>query len=247
MMKRAFLSVTLVAYATTTLAQVHVQTIRGRFCTAAAPAGWTVAAENPTGSAFGADLTRSGGAAVASYLIFGVPAQMRSSPYYQQWYVTPERAVMAHLTQFGSKPMSCDRPAELLAGSGYMGMACQSTGAQRTGRLQSVWHGGRRLCRAGAHGGQPPRHVDSLWHRGNRGCPLRAVPGSLTAEPVEVGYAFSSQEREERTGGRGFRVQPLAGDGALSRYDNRRELLGQSEQRLERNGPARTGLLHQDW
>ena len=126
MMKRAFLSVTFMAYATTSLAQVHVQTIRGRFCTAAAPAGWTVTAENPTGSAFGADLTRSGGAAVASYLIFGVPAQMRSSPYYQQWYVTPERAVMAHLTQFGSKPMNCDRPAELLAGSGYMGMACQS-------------------------------------------------------------------------------------------------------------------------
>jgi len=125
MMKRAFFCVTFMAYATTSLAQVHVQTIRGRFCTAAAPAGWTVSAENPTGSAFGADLTRSGGA-VASYLIFGVPAQMRSSPYYQQWYVTPERAVMAHLTQFGSKPMNCDRPAELLAGSGYMGMACQS-------------------------------------------------------------------------------------------------------------------------
>ena len=79
----------------------------------------------PTGSAFGADLTRPGGAAVASYLIFGVPAQMRSSPYYQQWYVTPERAVMAHQTQSGSKPMSCDRPG-VVAGSGYMGMACQS-------------------------------------------------------------------------------------------------------------------------
>ena len=105
-MKRAFLCITFIACATTSPAQVHVQTIRGRFCTAAAPAGWTVAAENPTGSAFGADLTRPGGAAVASYLIFGVPAQMRSSPYYQQWYVTPERAVMAHLTQFGSKPMS---------------------------------------------------------------------------------------------------------------------------------------------
>jgi hypothetical protein len=125
-MKRALLCITFIAYATTSLAEVHVQIIRGRFCTAAAPQGWTVAAENPTGSAFGADLTRSDGAALASYLIFGVPAQMRSSPVYQQWYVTPERAVLAQLTQFGAKPMSCNRPAELLAGSGYMGMACQS-------------------------------------------------------------------------------------------------------------------------
>ena len=125
-MKRALLCITFIAYATTSLAEVHVQTIRGRYCTAAAPQGWTVAAENPTGSAFGADLTRSDGAALASYLIFGVPAQMRSSPVYQQWYVTPERAVLAQLTQFGAKPMSCNRPAELLLGSGYMGMACQS-------------------------------------------------------------------------------------------------------------------------
>lgn len=123
---RIFLCITFLAPATTSLAQVQVQTLRGRFCTAAAPKGWTVAAENPTGSAFGADLTRSDGAALASYLIFGVPAQMRSSPFYQQWYVTPERAVLAQLTQFGQKPMSCNRPAELLAGSGYMGMACQS-------------------------------------------------------------------------------------------------------------------------
>ena len=225
-MKRAFLCLTFIACATTSLAQVHVQTIRGRFCTAAAPAGWTVSAENPTGSAFGADLTRSGGA-VASYLIFGVPAQMRSSPYYQQWYVTPERAVIAHLTQFGSKPMGCNRPAELLAVYGH---GLPVAGAQRTGRLQSVWHGGQRLCRVGAHGGQPPRHVEPLWRRSNRGCPLCAVPGSLAAEPVEVRYAFSAQEGEERTRRRRFRVQPLAWDGALSRYDNRRELLGQSEQ-----------------
>src|SRR5262245_60178234 len=125
-MKRALLGIIFLGHAVEGLSQVHVQTIRGRYCTAAAPQGWTVTAENPTGSAFGADLTRSDGAAIASYLIFGVPAQMRSSPYYQQWYVTPERAVMAQLTQFGAKPMSCDRAAELLAGSGYMGMACQS-------------------------------------------------------------------------------------------------------------------------
>src|SRR5262245_59557537 len=125
-MKRTLLYVVFLVCATESLGQVHVQKVRGRFCVAAAPEGWTVAAENPTGTAFGADLTRSDGAAVASYLIFGVPLQMRSSNYYQQWYATPEQAVMSQLTQFGSKPMNCNRPAELVTGSGYMGMACQS-------------------------------------------------------------------------------------------------------------------------
>jgi len=125
-MKGALLCAVLLASSTTSLGQIQVQTIRGRYCAASAPEGWTVAAENPTGTAFGADLTRRDGAAVASYLIFGVPPNMRSSPYYQQWYVTPERAVMAQLTQFGSKPMQCNRPSELVPGSGYMGMACQS-------------------------------------------------------------------------------------------------------------------------
>ena len=125
-MKRAFLCVAFMAYAATSLGEIHVQKLRGRFCAAAAPEGWKVAAENPAGTSFGADLMRSDGAAVASYLIFGVPPQMRSSAHYQQWYATPERAVMAQVTQFGSRPMSCNRPAELVAGSGYLGMACQS-------------------------------------------------------------------------------------------------------------------------
>ena len=185
-----------------------------------------MAAENPTGSAFGADLTRSGGAAVASYLIFGVPAQLPSSPYYQQWYVTPERAVIAHLTQFGSKPMSCDRPAELFAGSGYMGMACQSEalkglvaykvfGMADSGYVVLVRTAGS---------------LHAMWSRD--GVEATAVARSVqcqvpfAAEPVEVRYAFSAQEGEERPGRTRFRVQPLAWDGALSRYDNRRELLG---------------------
>ena len=125
-MKGAFLCAVLLASATTSLGQIQVQKLRGRYCAASTPEGWTVAAENPTRAAFGADLTRRDGAAIASYLIFGVPRDMRSSPYYQQWYVTPDRAVMAQLTQFGSKPMNCNRPSELVAGSGYMGMACQS-------------------------------------------------------------------------------------------------------------------------
>src|SRR5262245_58754603 len=125
-MKRALLYSVSVVCVTEALGQVHVQKVRGRFCVAAEPEGWTVADENPSGTAFVDDLTRSDGAAVASYLIFGVPLQMRSSNNYQQWYATPERAVMSQLTQFGSKPMKCNRPVELVTGSGYMGMACQS-------------------------------------------------------------------------------------------------------------------------
>ena len=125
-MKRIFLCAALVAYATKSLGEVEVQKIRWQFCEAAAPEGWTVSAENPTGTAFRADLTRSDGAASARYLVFGVHPQVNSNAYYQQWYSTPERAVIAQFTQFGSKPMSCNRPAELLTGSGYMGMACQS-------------------------------------------------------------------------------------------------------------------------
>jgi len=99
--------------------------LNGKYCAASSPQGWTVAAERPAGAAFGADLTRLDGAAIASYLIVGVPAQMRSDPTYRKWYGTPEQAVMAQLTQFGSKSVSCGRPVELAPGSGYMSMACQ--------------------------------------------------------------------------------------------------------------------------
>jgi hypothetical protein len=125
-MKRAFLCAALVAYATRSLGEVPVQKVRWQFCEAAAPEGWTVSTQIPTETAFGAGLTRLDGAASATYLLFGVAPQVGSSAHYQQWYATPERAVIGQLTQFGSKPMSCNRPAELMAGSGYMGMTCHS-------------------------------------------------------------------------------------------------------------------------
>ena len=71
-MKRVFLCAALMAYATLSLSEVPVQKVRWKFCEAAAPEGWTVSAENPNGTAFGADLTRLDGAASASYLVFGV-------------------------------------------------------------------------------------------------------------------------------------------------------------------------------
>jgi len=125
-MKRIFLCAALVAYATKRLGEIQVQKVRWQFCEAAAPEGWTVSTQSPAGTAFRADLTRLDGAASASYLVFGVHPQVSSSAHYKQWYSTPERAVIGQFTQFGSKPMTCNRPAELVAGSGYMGMTCQS-------------------------------------------------------------------------------------------------------------------------
>ena len=124
----AVLGPTLLLFGVLASAQSQVQLIRGRQCVAAGPAGWSVTAENATGAAFGADLARQDGAALASYLIAGVPPDMRSSPYYQQWYATPEQAVMAQLTQFGTRPASCDSPVPLDIGSGYMTASCRSPG-----------------------------------------------------------------------------------------------------------------------
>src|SRR5262249_31902818 len=55
------------ALAQTSLGQTRVTKLSGKYCAAAAPEGWTVTAENPAGTAFGADLTRRDGAAIASY------------------------------------------------------------------------------------------------------------------------------------------------------------------------------------
>src|SRR5688572_3629650 len=125
-MKRAFLCAVLVAYATRSLGEVQVQAVRWKSCEAAAPEGWTVSAETPLGTAFGADLKRLDGTATVTYLVFGVPPAVRPSAYYQQWYAKPERAVIGQLTQFGANPANCNAPAELMAGSGYMEMSCES-------------------------------------------------------------------------------------------------------------------------
>jgi len=188
-MKRIFLCAALVAYATNSLGEVQVQKFRWRFCEATAPEGWTVSAENPPGTAFGADLTRSDGAASARYLVFGVHPQVRSNAYYQQWYSTPERAVIGQLTEFGSKPTSCNSPAELMAGSGYMGMACQSPALKGVVAYKvfgNVHSGYAVLMRTAS---APPATWESVWRGSDRRGSLRAVPGSLATEPHEVGYA----------------------------------------------------------
>ena len=125
-MKRAFLCAVFVAYATRSLGEVQVQTLRWKSCEAATPEGWTVSAETPVGTAFGANLKRLDGAATVSYLVFGVPPAVRPSASYQQWYATPDRAIIGQLTQFGANPTTCNTPAELMAGSGYMEMSCES-------------------------------------------------------------------------------------------------------------------------
>lgn len=92
-------------------APVQVELQRGKHCTALAPPGWSFTGENPAGSAFGADIVRAGGAALASYSVVGVPAEMRASPYYSRWYATPQQAVMATLTRMGTTPVQCSAPS----------------------------------------------------------------------------------------------------------------------------------------
>ncbi len=104
----------------TAQAPLKVSTRSGRHCTALAPQDWSFTGENPAGSAFGADMFRADGKIGASYFIVGVPAEMRSSPYYSRWYATPHQAVMATLTQMGSAAVQCSAPSAPAPGLSLM-------------------------------------------------------------------------------------------------------------------------------
>ena len=88
-------------------AVLPVTAAQGRYCTALLPTGWSIVAENPTGAAFGADVSRHDGAAIASYFIVGVPAFMRTDPTYGRWYRTPAAAAHAMLSKWGTQPVQC--------------------------------------------------------------------------------------------------------------------------------------------
>lgn len=92
-------------------AYTPAQPVRSQHCSAMAPQGWAFTGESPPGSAFGADVARNDGAAVASYFLVGVPAQMRSSPWYGKWYATPHQAVLATLSRMGTAPIQCSAPS----------------------------------------------------------------------------------------------------------------------------------------
>ncbi|MGH8656226.1 MAG: hypothetical protein ACREYE_30375 [Gammaproteobacteria bacterium] len=122
------------SYATVVLAQapMAVHQLQGEYCTALAPDGWSITAENPAGGAFGADLKRADGAAGAGYLIHGVPAAMRSG-WYGASYGTPEQAVMTTLTQGGTFSVRCEPPLEVLPGTSVKLMECQNATLGLTG------------------------------------------------------------------------------------------------------------------
>jgi hypothetical protein len=101
-------------------APLQAQTLRGRYCTALAPKGWSITGENAAGSAFGADFASADGSALASYWIVGVPPEMRSSPWYGRWYATPQDAVMATLTRMGTVPIQCGPPTSPAQGLALM-------------------------------------------------------------------------------------------------------------------------------
>lgn len=88
-----------------------VQPLRSQRCSALAPQGWSFTGESPPGSSFGADVMRQDGAVAASYYIVGVPAEMRTSPWYGKWYATPHQAVLATLSSLGQRPLQCAAPS----------------------------------------------------------------------------------------------------------------------------------------
>ena len=140
-MKRAFLCAVLVAYATKSLGEVQVQTVRWKSCEAATPEGWTVSAETPVGTAFGADLKRLDGAATVSYLVFGVPPAVRPSASLS--------TVVCHARPSNHRPTNTIRcePHHLQYTCGadgrfrIHGNVMRITGIQEGGRVQSVWQG----------------------------------------------------------------------------------------------------------
>ena len=86
------------------------QSLRGRYCSVAAPHGWAITGETATRSSFGADFNRADGGAGASYFVVGVSADMRRSAWYGRYYATPEQAVLATLSKMGADPVQCSAP-----------------------------------------------------------------------------------------------------------------------------------------
>lgn len=108
------------AAAQTASAPTKVVKRQGRVCTAAAPADWSFTGENAAGAAFGADMQRADGQAIASYFIVGVAGEMRRSATYGRWYATPQQGVLATLSQFGSVAVQCDAPGAPAPGLALM-------------------------------------------------------------------------------------------------------------------------------
>jgi hypothetical protein len=140
------------------LAGAH--SLEGRYCRVNAPPGWAIAGEMPTRTSFGADLRRLDGAAIASYFLVGVSAEMRSSPWYGRFYATPEQGVMATLTKMGNEPVQCGAPAAMA--DNLRVMQCRTP--QLTGdvayQVQPLPGGGYLLAirTAGAPHAQWPRY-----------------------------------------------------------------------------------------
>ena len=80
-------------------APVRVTPVRGRYCSAYAPQGWFVVAENAQRVAFGADLQSGDGKLGASYAVFSA-GTLNIVPGNE----TPDRAVANSITMSGTQP-----------------------------------------------------------------------------------------------------------------------------------------------
>ena len=111
-MVRVLLSLVLLTFASGAAAQA----LRGRHCSAQAPGDWRFTGERAERQTFGADLQRADGAVLASYFLVGVPADMRRSATYGQWFGSPHQAAIAMLSHMGRQPVQCGQPSAGEAG-----------------------------------------------------------------------------------------------------------------------------------
>ena len=116
---RLVLTLALASFASPVIGQTRIKLQSGKSCSALAPSGWSWTGENPAGSAFGADIMRSDGRALASYYVVGVVQEMRTGVY-ARWFATPDAAAMGALSQLGTVPIQCGTPRVVSGGQKIM-------------------------------------------------------------------------------------------------------------------------------
>jgi len=182
-----------------TAAPVSIVQLQGRYCTAFAPTGWTITAENPAGSAFGADILRADGAAGAGYIIMGITAEMRSSPWYGPLYGTPEQAIMTIVTKYGTAPMQCGQPKEFYAGTGVKLMECQNATTAGVALYQTYPMGDGGYILVARTAGTPPTEWKQLGPIAT--AVARSIRCNVPLKPSTTDWTSSSPGSKKRSQG----------------------------------------------
>ena len=175
---------------------MKVQSRSGKHCKALAPPDWSFTGENPAGSAFGADMQRSDGQALASYFIVGVSGDMRTSPTYGRWYATPQAAAMATLTQMGRLPVQCGQPGSPIQGLSLM--RCQTPQFVGVALYQVFPMAGNGFVLVMRTAGATP----SVWQRDAElaSAVSRSIRCSVPLKPTSFDYTSGPPNSTKRRG-----------------------------------------------